>query len=221
MKKRSVWLISLTGVLCVGIMLLVDGFWRPGYLIKSLVKILLFLLLPLVFARFMPELNIKQLFLPKKKGLGTAIGLGLGVYVLIVGGYFLLRPFVDFSGIAGNLSQNAGVTKDNFLLVSLYISFVNSLLEEFFFRGFCFWGLKNNAGRGFAYGFSALSFSVYHTAMMAGWFDCWLFALALLGLAVGGGIFNWLNEKHGNIYTSWLMHMFCNFAINTVGFILL
>ena len=40
------------------------------------------------------------------------------------------------------------------------------------------------------------------------------------GLIVGGCIFNYLNEKNDNIYPSWFVHMFANFAINTVGFIL-
>ena len=149
------------------------------------------------------------------------MGLGIGVYAVILGGYFLIRPFFDFSGIAGKLTQNAGVTKDNFLYVSLYISFVNSLLEEFFFRGFLFSNLKTASTRGFAYGFSAVTFSLYHVAMMIGWFNLWLYALVLAGLAVGGVIFNYLNEKLGCIYASWLTHMFANFAINTIGFLLL
>ena len=48
-----------------------------------------------------------------------------------------------------------------------------------------------------------------------------IFALALAGLTVGGMIFNTMNEKLGGIYSSWLTHMFANFAINTIGFMLL
>ena len=69
---------------------------------------------------------------PKKKGLLPAIALGVGIYGVILGGYFLVSPFFDFSRIAGALTENAGVTKVNFLYVSLYISFANSFLEEFF-----------------------------------------------------------------------------------------
>ncbi len=221
MKKKMLWCILGVTVLCVGCMLVVDGLWQPGYLIKSMIKASLFLLLPLVSTRFLPDWDAKALFRPKKEGLLQALGLGVLVYGIIVGGYFLLRGFVDFSGIAGNLAASTGVTRENFLVVSLYISFANSLLEEFFFRGFCFWGLQKCSSTGFAYSFSALAFSLYHTAMMTGWFDWWIFALALLGLAVGGLLFNWLNQRQENIYTSWLVHMFANFAINTVGFILL
>ena len=47
-----------------------------------------------------------------------------------------------------------------------------------------------------------------------------IFAIILIGLFAGGLIFNYLNEKSETIYSSWLVHMFANFAINTVGFIL-
>lgn len=56
--------------------------------------------------------------------------------------------------------------------------------------------------------------------MMKGWFSIYLYIITLIGLFIGGLIFNYLNEKNENIYSSWLVHMFANFAINTIGFIL-
>ena len=44
--------------------------------------------------------------------------------------------------------------------------------------------------------------------------------LILSGLIAGGLIFNALNDRFGNIYPSWFVHMAANFAINTIGFIL-
>ncbi|MBQ9148154.1 MAG: CPBP family intramembrane metalloprotease [Oscillospiraceae bacterium] len=220
MTHRRNWIsVMAAAVLCCGVMALVDGVIQPGYAVKSLIKIAVFALVPLVLTRIGKLTPMKEIFRFRKKGFATALGLGLGIYVLILGGWALLKNWVDFSGIAGNLTKNAGVTRDNFLWVSLYISFVNSLLEEFFFRGFLFTNLKQN--RRFAYLFSALLFAVYHVAMMIGWFDLWLLGLVLAGLFVGGLIFDWLNEKQDCIYVSWLTHMFANFAINTIGFILL
>ena len=63
-------------------------------------------------------------------------------------------------------------------------------------------------------------FALYHIAMMIGWFGLPVLLLAILGLFVGGVIFNYFNEKYDNVYTSWLIHMFANFAINTIGFML-
>lgn len=220
MKRRTVIAIIAAAILCCTAMTWVDAFLRPGYLTKSCIKLTLFLLTPLALSLTDKSIWLGSLFRFEKKGFGTALGLGAAIYTLIVGAFLVLRPFVDFSAIAGQLSQNAGVTKDNFLYVSLYISFANSLLEEFFFRGFLFLELKK-LHRGFAYGFSAVLFALYHVAMMLGWFQLWVFALVMAGLLVGGLIFNRLNEKQNTIYTSWLVHMFANFAINTVGFILL
>lgn len=219
-KKTLLWLLA-AAVLCCAAMTLVDGVLRPPYWLKSAVKLVLFLGVPFLLSRRLPQLRFAELFRTGKKQALVALGLGAGLYAVILGGYFAVRGLFDFSGIAESLSANAGVTRENFLFVSLYISFINSLLEEFFFRGFLFANLKALAGRGFAHGFSALTFSAYHVAMMAGWFSPLLFCLVLAGLAAGGIIFNLLNEKTGGICTSWLVHMFANFAINTIGFILL
>jgi membrane protease YdiL (CAAX protease family) len=219
--KPRFWGVVLLGLVCCGIMALVDGLWQPGYATKSAVKLAVFGVLPLIVTRLWGLVRFRELFLFRKKGFLTALVLGLGIYALILVGYFLLRNVFDFSGIAGSLTENAGVTKDNFLYVSLYISFANSLLEEFFFRGFLFRNLKEHSSPLPAYGISAVLFAAYHIAMMIGWFGFGLNALVLLGLTAGGLIFNWLNEKLGCIYGSWLTHMFANFAINTIGFLLL
>ena len=220
MKKQTGRVIAVTVAVCAA-MALVDGVWQPPYALKSAVKILLFLGLPLVLSLCVEGVAYRELFRPVKKGFLASLGLGAGLYVLILGAYFLIGRFFDFSAIVGNLSANAGVTKDNFLFVSLYISFVNSLLEEFFFRGFVFTNLKRLRSRRFAYLFSAAAFFLYHVAMMAGWFSSGLFLLVMAGLAFGGMIFNYMNERLDTIYCSWLTHMFANFAINTIGFLLM
>lgn len=218
--KKTILPVLAAAILCCGVMAAVDGVLRPGYAVKSAVKLLLFLGAPLALSRLTRVSTVKDWLRPRKGGIRAALGLGVGLYALIVGGYLLLRQFVDFTPIVGALSQNAGVTRGNFLFISLYISFINSLLEEFFFRGFLFLNLRRYSPV-LAHIFSAAVFSLYHTAMMLGWFSPWLFALALLGLFLGGLIFNFLDARPGNIYTSWLVHMFANFAINTVGFLLM
>ena len=219
-RKRLIPLILLA-VVCCGIMAVVDGVWKPGYALKSAVKLAVFGLVPVIFTKVWELISLKELFRFQKKGFLIALALGLGIYGIILGGYFLLRGVFDFSQVAGSLTANAGVTKENFLYVSLYISFVNSLLEEYFFRGFVFRNMKQDTKPWVSYLLSSVLFAVYHIAMMLGWFGFGLNALIMVGLALGGCIFNLLNDKLGCIYASWLTHMFANFAINTIGFILL
>jgi len=218
MKRQAIFP-ALLVVLCCAAMLAVDGLWQPGYWVKSGVKLLLFLALPLLAGLFRPDISPGSLFRPSRRGILRAALLGIGVYAVILGSYLLLRGVVDFSPILANLPE--GVTRTTFPFVALYISFVNSLLEEFFFRGFLFTNLQQLSTRRFAHGFSAVTFAAYHVAMMLGWFSLPLFLLVMAGLTVGGLIFNYLNQRLGTVYISWLVHMCANFAINTIGFILL
>lgn len=221
MNKKSKLIISIVVILSF-IISFVDGFVKPQYFTKSILKVILFLGVPLIyFSKFKDDQRfIKNLFKVKKSSILKPLILAISIYVFIVGGYFLTNSFIDFSNITIKLSENVGVNKNNFLYVSLYIAFINSLLEEFFFRGFAFMTLKNHTGKLTAYIFSSIMFSLYHTGITSEWFNISLFLLQLLGLFIGGCIFDYLNEKFGSIYPSWLVHMFANFGINTVGFIL-
>lgn len=204
------------------LMCFVDGVIVPPYFYKSIIKIVLFLLVPMIYFLLYKEKNIylKNLFVPKKKDFLLALLLGAGVFAVIMTAYFLCRNYIDFSGIQESLTGGIGVNADNFVYVAIYISFVNSLLEEFFFRGYAFLVLKQECSRKFAYLFSASMFALYHVGMTSGWFNPLIYALSMVGLAAGACIFNFLNERCENIYPSWLVHMCANFAINTVGFIL-
>ena len=97
--------------------------------------------------------------------------LGIGVYIIIVGSYFLTRNIIDFSNVTSSLSKNMGITSTNFIYVSLYISLMNSFLEEFFFRGFGFITLKKYTSRKTAYLFSSVLFAIYHIGMLVGMFN--------------------------------------------------
>ena len=221
LNKKSLYII-LSVILCSVAMSVVDAIIQPTYLIKSAIKIILFLIVPFTYFLFNKQefQKIKKLFTPNKKGILTAFLLGVGVFSVILIAYFLFKNLIDFSGIANQLTSSAGVSANNFVFVAIYISIINSLLEEFFFRGFAFITLKNLTSRPFAYIFSSALFAFYHFGMTATWFNIGIFILAVLGLFVGGCIFNFLNEKQENIYNSWLVHFFANLAINTIGFII-
>ncbi len=218
---KIAWIVLSVFVFSI-IVCLIDAFIHPNYFVKIPIKIVFFLALPLLF--FLVNKNefseFKKLFVFRKSGILKALLLGVGVYAVIVGGYFLTRGFIDFSGVTSSLTEGMGITADNFIYVSLYISLMNSFLEEFFFRGYGFITLKKHSSRIFAYLISSTLFAVYHVGMLIGMFNVWALLLLLFGLIIGGCIFNYLNEHNGNIYPSWFVHMFANFAINTVGFIL-
>ena len=221
MSKKA-WAIVVTVAVLAFFMAGVDGFLKPPYFIKSAIKILLFL--SGIFAYFYCNKSdfqeFKKLFKPNKKGILLGLGLGGICYLGIVGGYLLLKDVIDFSNVTKSLTADIGVNADNFLWVSLYISFCNSALEELFFRAFAFATLKSQTKHLTAGLFSAVIFSLYHIGMTLGWVEIWVFLAGLAGLVLGGAIFNLLTKKFNSLYPSWLTHMFINFGINTVGFML-
>ena len=217
MKKLHIPILVIIACIVMGI---VDAVIQPGYAIKSAIKIIMFLLMPIVYGLFLKEFNIKNLMKPDKKGLCIALCLGFVIYGVVLGAYWIFKDVFDFSALTGSLNETTGVNKSNFIWVAIYISFVNSLLEEFFFRGFSFITLKKLTSRRFAYVFSSMAFALYHIAMMIGWLGLPVILISLVGLFIGGMIFNRFDEKSENIYLSWLIHMFANFATNTIGFIL-
>ena len=220
-NKKSIYIILSLFVFSLAVTF-IDAFVHPPYFSKIPIKILFFLVLPLFYFVINKQAfsDFKKLFKFRKKGLFLSLALGLGIYAVIVGGFFLTRSVFDYSGVTKNLTEGMGITKDNYIYVALYISFMNSFLEEFFFRGFGFILMKKYTTRIFAYIFSPLLFAFYHVGMTATMFEPILLALVLIGLIAGGLIFNYLNEKNENIYSSWFTHMFANFAMHTVGFVL-
>ena len=178
----------------------------------------LFLALPLAYLLAKQKDFLGELFrLQNRRSILEPLFLGLGVYALIVSGFFLGKNLVDWSSVASSLKNS----RENIFAMGAYICIINSLLEEFFFRGFAFLMLSRFAGSKIAYLFSAGLFSLYHIAIMQNWFSPLVFALLLAGLFFSGFIFNWLSQRYQNIYAPWIVHICSNLAINTVGLVLI
>ncbi len=221
-QNRKLHIALMAAIVIIGVIAItiIDLIIQPPYIVKSAVKVTLFAGMPVLYALFVDkELGLRSLFSlgGGAKGIVEAILWGLGVFGVIVGAYLLIGRFFDFSQITGNLEKSMGIDKDNFVAVALYISFCNSFLEEFFFRGFACLKLQKYVSRRAAYIFSSLTFALYHVAMMWVAFEPPLVAVAFIGLIVGGCIFNFFNERYGNLYISWLIHMGANFAINGIA----
>ena len=205
--KREAKSILLAVILACVAMAMVETVFMPGYVIKSAIKLVLFGGSALL-------LGGRGLF--RREGLGFAAALGVGIYGFLLAAFAVFRPFIDLEAIAAGMLEKEHISGSNFLWVALYISVVNSLLEELLFRGLAYLRLREYTSEGFAMVFSGLAFSLYHVAMLSGWFLWWVHALCLLGLFVGGLIFNRL-DRRGSVLPSWLAHAAANLAINTIG----
>ncbi len=205
-------------VCCIA-MSAIELIFTPTYFVKAAIKLALFVIIPMSLVLIRKETKMLRFFKPNKKTLLPMLGFGVLMYGFIIGAYFLLGKYFDLSGITSSLDE-IGVTKQNFIFVALYIAVCNSFLEEFIFRGFGFIGLSEKLGAKWACIFSAICFALYHITMMIGWYTIWLTALIIFALFVGGVILNILDSKCKTVYPAWIVHIFANLAINTIGMIL-
>ncbi len=205
--KRKEFMIIFAVALACAVMAFLESVVRPGYVVKSCVKVLL-------FCAAIWGCGVRGVF--RREGLGLGFALGGAIFAVILGAFFIFRPFIDLDSIAEGLLGKEGISRENFLWVALYISVVNSLLEELLFRGLGYLELRKYVSEPFAMGFSAAAFAAYHIAILEGWFSWWVYALCMLGLFLGGLIFNAL-DRRGGVLPSWLAHAGANLAINAIG----
>ena len=221
MNKNSSFIVLSVFLFSLFVCLL-DAVLHPSYFFKIFIKAFLFAAIPSVYFMFFKKerRNFGTMFTAKPVTFRNILLLCSGIYCIILGGYLLTASIIDYSNVTKSLATGMGIRSDNFLRVALYISLINSFLEELFFRGFGFITLKKHMDRRHSHLISAALFAFYHVGMLWEMFSPPVLALLLAGLMVGGWIFNCLNEHSGSIYPSWLVHMSANLAINTVGCIL-
>lgn len=214
-SSRSARRILPLVLLCCLFMAWVESVVRPVYVVKSAVKLFVFLGCGAGYVLLTHDRVPLSVFRrPSRRAMLPAAALACSVFVVIWGGYALLAPWMDLSAVTGNLTAKEGITAATFPIAALYISFVNAMLEEFFFRGFAFLSAGQHSKT--AWICSALAFALYHVSIMDGWFPLPLFLLFTAGLVAVGLFFNFL-DRDGTIWPAWFVHMAANLAINTIG----
>lgn len=218
--KQLTWIAFFSIAACC-LMYAVEQWWEVNYLVKTMVKILVFLGIPFLYIR-----NTKRIRIPLKAyrklkhqpGLGFALLWGVISFLSILSAFHILADFIDLERISEQMQTQLGITPQIFVFIALYVTFGNSLLEEFFFRGFVFSELHQNGAKLLAYVLSSVLFGLYHIAIFQSWFSLPITLLALAGLISVGFLFNWLNRESGNILNSWIVHVCADVAIVLIGF---
>ncbi len=214
-KNRS-FIIASSIIACI-ILYFIEQVLVMSYLVKTLCKIVFFTALPFIYIRFINRSSVSNRTKLNKKELYIGAGLGILCFVVLMAAYFILKDVIELNTIANELQTKSKVNPSNFLLVAFYITFVNSFLEEFFFRGFVFMNLFELGFRKLAYIFSSVLFALYHISIFKNWFNPWLIALAIFGLVSVGFIFNYIDTKSKSFINSWIVHILADAAIMLIG----
>jgi hypothetical protein len=195
---------------------------KPAYLVSKAVQFLF----PVLYA-WRVQRQAVRLTLPRRSGLlaGTMFGLVVGGGLLA--GYFSwLRESRYLAGadaaLAAKLGEIGADTPARYVLLAVFYSVPHAFLEEYYWRWFVFGQLRGWLAWPWAAGLAGVAFALHHVIVIAAYIPAEHFATATLFfslcVAVGGGVWAWLYERSGQLYSPWLSHLLIDAAIMAVGF---
>ncbi len=211
MKPLKISLLLLAAFLPAVILFVIQHFFTATYITSSLYKIIF--LLPIVYRVFFYKKTWKAAithdfsFAKFKQSITHALGWGLLFSAIYAGAFLLFRDFLPVEEIVAQLSSAAAITTTNIIGIGLYIIFINSLLEEFFWRGFFFDEVHTLCGWFVGYILTGIGFTLYHIVYFYQWFsNAGLFALACIGLFSYSLFMCMIFQKYRDLFTCWVIH---------------
>ena len=131
----------------------------------------------------------------------------------------IFRPIIDSDTVITGL-EDMGIVMSNIVFAAIYLSFINSFIEEFFFRGFIYQHFSSINGT-LGYIVSGALFSIYHVLVMFTIFNWIMGVLSIIGLMIVGIGLAYMNKSNKSIINSWIVHIFADLAVVTIALYLL
>jgi membrane protease YdiL (CAAX protease family) len=205
-------------VFAVILLVLLEQLFGLQYISKQVARIILFVGIPLVTIYFIRGSNIKeeiQFEKPTLKELKIPLISSLVIFLGTIGGYALIQFMFDASKVVEGLEE-IGIGMHNVWLWGIYLSFINSLIEEFFFRGYVYFALEKKSTK-LAIVVSSIMFSFYHVVLMISLFDVWTVVFTVVGLFIVGVFLAYINRFGKSFINSWIIHISADIAVVLIG----
>jgi len=156
-----------------------------------------------------------------KKGLLLCASLSIVAAAIFAGAWAAWSDrLIDEVTIIDKIDSQLGVDRSTVMLVAPFTILLNSLLEEFFYRGFSF-GLL--AKRDLRVGFllPAAAFTVQHVLFIYHWVTWFPLLLAIVSLFVFSLVLEWLYLRYDTIVAPWVVHIGGDLAMMGIAVTLL
>ena len=169
--------------------------------------------------------NSQALRLPKFTWQEVGVGLGLGILMFgaIISAYLLIgQQIIDLTTIRAKATEVGITSLTLYLAGCVYWSFINSLIEEYTWRGFVVSRCKVLFPDAIAVILAALFFTTHHSIALYGYTHSWsVVLLGSLGVFIAGIVWAGLYDRYQSIIPGWIAHILADIAIASVGYQLL
>lgn len=210
MNKRTI-IYSLVAIVAL---VLIEQVFVLTYINKQIFRISLFLIIPLIEIYIIKKSNIEteiQFERPTWKEFKVPFLVSIVIFVGTIGGYFMFQFMFDAQRVIGG-AEELGIRPYNVVIWGVYLSFINSLIEEFFFRGYIYYALEKRSTKLAILGSSVL-WSVYHVIIFITIFPLYTVIFTILGLVIIGVLLAYINLYGKSFINSWLVHIVADIAI--------
>ncbi len=141
-----------------------------------------------------------------RNGLLPNVLLSAAAATIFAGAYIAWSDYlIDETKIVAKIDEQFGVDARTVMLVASFTILLNSLLEEFFYRGFSF-GLLFKKNLAVAYLLPAAAFTVQHVLFIYHWVGWLPLTLAIVGLFVLSLLLELLYKEFDSIVAPWIVH---------------
>lgn len=156
---------------------------------------------------------------PVRRG-GTLVGMLLGMIIgaAIIAGYLLFgSKLIDAQEMRAAAERNGVGTIGAYLGLVLYLTLVNSLLEEYVWRWFVFRKCELIVGGKPAVVLSALMFTLHHVIALAAQTNWTTTLIASTGVFIGGCAWSWCYLRFRSIWPGYASHLIVDASVFIVG----
>jgi membrane protease YdiL (CAAX protease family) len=216
---KTLILLSLLPLIAIPLLGTLDV---SGYLGYSLYKV--FFIVPPCAYCFVHGISLRDSILKLSKwrqGFLASLGLGMIAFLVFWSVYWLLGDtLLDEARIVSSIEAQFGVTERTVLAVAPITIFLNSFLEEFFYRGFSFGRLVRLNPR-VGYLVPAAVYALAHVVFFQHWLGAVAIAIATGGLFVFALVLQRLYAHADTLVAPWIVHVFGDAAMMSIALAML
>ncbi|MEM0896075.1 MAG: CPBP family intramembrane glutamic endopeptidase [Verrucomicrobiota bacterium] len=219
-NRSRLWLALLPALIVPSLGALVYFVWFTGTPVGKVAMIAtkaFGIAWPIVATLFIlrrPVWTKKKVHWPSTLGIGLGSGILIGALMLALAHWTPLGQYIFEAAPMIQQKVNDLGFANNFLLLALLISFLNSAMEEYYWRWFTYGKLREAMKSKFWPHFlAALAFTGHHIVVTLQFFPLPFVVFLCAGVFVGGMIWSWLCEKQGHTWGAWISHIVADLAI--------